>query len=82
MEFDPNRRELEEAADGPDKTKWVCKLCAISNGWFGDWELGLIYVDDPTPRFADYRGLSDDGIYFAGDGDTSYRNEQGYYFDF
>ncbi len=72
----------EEAADGPDKTKWVCKLCAISNGWFGDWELGLIYVDDPTPRFADYRGLSDDGIYFAGDGDTSYRNEQGYYFDF
>ncbi len=72
----------DEAVDPPDKTKWVCKLCAISNGWFGDWELGLIYVNDPTPKFADYRGLDDDGFYLKADGYSRYLNAQGYYFDF
>jgi MtrB/PioB family decaheme-associated outer membrane protein len=72
----------DEAADPPDKTKWVCKLCVISSGWFGEWELGLIYVDDPTPKFADYRGLDDDGFYLKADGNSRYRNAEGFYFDF
>ena len=47
----------DEEADSPDTSNWVCKLCPISGGWMGEWDLGLIYVDDPTPKFADYRGL-------------------------
>ena len=73
---------LADEADAPDTSKWVCKLCTISNGWFGDWELGLIYADDPTPRFADYRGLDDDGFYLKLDGNARYLDEKGYYFDF
>ena len=72
----------EEVADAPDTSKWVCKLCPISNGWFGDWDLGLIYVDDPTPKFADYRGMLDNDFYIEASGDSSYRNAEGYYFDF
>ena len=40
----------EEVADAPDTSKWVCKLCPISNGWFGDWDLGLIYVVNVMPE--------------------------------
>jgi len=72
----------EEAATPPDTSKWVCKLCPISGGWMGEWDLGLIYVNDPTPRFADYRGLIDDGFYLEASGDSSYRDDSGYYFDF
>jgi MtrB/PioB family decaheme-associated outer membrane protein len=71
----------DETADPPDTSKWVCKLCPISGGWMGEWDLGLIYVDDPTPRFADYRGLIDDGFYLEASGDTNYRDDKGYYFD-
>ena len=72
----------DETADPPDKTKWVCKFCLVSNGWLGEWNLGLIYVNDPTPKFADYRGLIDDGFYVNASGDSHYRNAEGYYFDF
>ena len=72
----------DENTDPPDTSKWVCKLCPISGGWMGEWDLGLIYVNDPTPKFADYRGLIDDGFYLEASGDTSYRDDNGYYFDF
>ena len=72
----------DESADPPDTSKWVCKLCPISGGWMGEWDLGLIYVDDPTPKFADYRGMLDHDFYLEASGDSSYRNDQGYYFDF
>ena len=71
----------DEATPAPDTSKWVCKFCVISNGWFGDLDFGMIYVDDPTPKFADWRGLDDDWFVDL-NGDSSYRNEQGYYFDF
>ncbi|MDH3787581.1 MAG: MtrB/PioB family decaheme-associated outer membrane protein [Xanthomonadales bacterium] len=71
-----------ETSDPPDTSQWVCKLCPISGGWMNEWDLGLIYVDDPTPRFADYRGLIDDGFYLEASGDTRYRDDNGYYFDF
>ena len=32
----------------PDFSEWECKLCLVSQGWMGEWGLGLIYVDDPT----------------------------------
>jgi MtrB/PioB family decaheme-associated outer membrane protein len=72
----------DEPADAPDTSNWVCKFCPISGGWFGEWDLGLIYVDDPTPKFADYRGLIDDGAYLEAGGNSRYLNENGYYFDF
>lgn len=72
----------DEAADTPDTSKWVCKLCPVSGGWMGDWNLGLIYVDDPTPKFADYRGLIDDGFYLEASGSTNYRADNGNFFDF
>ena len=72
----------DEPVETPDTSNWVCKLCPISGGWFGDWDLGLIYVDDPTPKFADYRGLDDDGAYVEAGGFSRYLNDQGYYFDF
>ena len=71
----------DESADPPDTSKWVCKLCPISGGWMGEWDLGLIYVDDATPKFADYRGMLNHDWYLEASGETSYRNEQGYYFD-
>ena len=69
-----------EAVDAPDTTNWVCKLCLISNGWRSDWDFGLIYVDDPTPKFADYRGPSDDGAYIEASGNSRYLDDKGHYF--
>jgi MtrB/PioB family decaheme-associated outer membrane protein len=71
-----------ETGGTPDTSNWVCKLCPISGGWFGEWDLGLIYVDDPTPKFADYRGMLDDDFYLEASGNSRYRNDRGYYFDF
>jgi len=70
-----------ETAEAPDTSKWVCKLCPISGGWIGEWDLGFIFVDDPTPKFADYRGMIDD-FYIEASGNSSYRNAEGHYFDF
>jgi MtrB/PioB family decaheme-associated outer membrane protein len=72
----------DENAAPPDTSKWVCKLCPISGGWMGEWDLGLIYVDDPTPKFADYRGMLEHDWYLEASGDTSYRDDKGYYVDF
>ena len=71
----------DDKPEGPDKSNWVCKLCVISNGWFGNWEFGLIYAEQPTPKFADWRGLDDDWN-LALSGDARYIGENGYYFDF
>lgn len=71
-----------ESAESPDTSNWVCKLCPVSNGWFGEWNFGLNYVGDPTSKFADYRGLIDDGTYLEAGGDSSYRSDTGLYFDF
>jgi len=70
------------ATPDPDTSKWVCKFCLGTNGWFGEWDLGLVLVNDATPKFADYRGLIDDGAYLQASGNISFRNEDGYYFDF
>jgi MtrB/PioB family decaheme-associated outer membrane protein len=76
-----NMALAEDTADAPDTSKWVCKLCPVSGGWIGEWDLGFIFVDDPTPKFADYRGMIDDW-YIEASGSSSYRNAEGHYFDF
>jgi len=65
-----------------DTSKWVCKFCTVPFGWSGAWDMGLIYVDDPTPKFSDYRGLDDDGAYLDLGGNSNYRDEKGNYIDF
>ena len=69
------------ATNSPDTTNWVCKLCVVSGGWFGDWDMGLIYVSDPDPKFADWRGLDDDW-FIELSGNARYIGEAGNYFDF
>ncbi|NNK32932.1 MAG: MtrB/PioB family decaheme-associated outer membrane protein [Xanthomonadales bacterium] len=75
-----NPLPADEMPAAPDTSTWECKLCLVSQGWMGDWGLGLIYVDDPTPKFADWRGLDDDWFIEAS-GQSSYRSEAGNYFD-
>ena len=72
----------DDGVEAPDTSAWVCKLCPVSSGWFGDWELGLLYADDSTAKFADYRGIDDDGFYLDINGQARYLDENGYFFDF
>jgi MtrB/PioB family decaheme-associated outer membrane protein len=72
----------DQPAYTPDTSNWKCRLCPVSGGWLGEWDLGLIFVDDATPKFADYRGLDDDGIYLDTGGKASYRDDSGVYFNF
>jgi len=76
-----NPAYANEAVEAPDAPAWGCKICPISNGWTGDWDLGVIYVDGATPKFADYRGMLNHNFYLAASGESHYRNEAGYYFD-
>jgi MtrB/PioB family decaheme-associated outer membrane protein len=56
-------------------------LCPVTSGWFGDWDLGAIYVSDSSLKFGDYRGLEEDGAYLDIGGKLHYRGEDGLYFD-
>jgi MtrB/PioB family decaheme-associated outer membrane protein len=71
----------EESPAAPDTSNWVCKFCLVTNGWWGEWDLGAIHVDDTAPKFADYRGFDDDGWYLEASGYSRYLNEKGHYVD-
>lgn len=71
-----------EPAEAPDTSNWACKLCVVPYGWYGTLDFGLIYVDDPTPKFADYRGLDRDGITPDLGGRGGWRTSSGHYFEF
>ena len=66
----------DEAAQG-DTSEWACKFCVVSDGWFGDLEFGATYLDDWSPKFGDYRGYDDDGVFLHLAGDASSRSEHG-----
>jgi MtrB/PioB family decaheme-associated outer membrane protein len=72
----------DEAADTPGDAGWHCNLCPVSGGWLGEWNIGLIFVSDPSLKFADYRGLDEDDWYLGAGGEISYRNDNGNYLDF
>ena len=55
-----NALAADEKAEAPDTSNWVCKFCVVPYGWYGDLKVSVLWVDDPTPKFADYRGLIDD----------------------
>ena len=71
---------LTVAAD-TDFSKWLCKLCVVYDGWYGDLNFGIGYASDDSRRFGDYRGVEEEGVTTALDGDLHYRNPEGRYFD-
>ena len=72
---------LADDTAAPDTSAWVCKFCVVPAGWFGELDFGLIYLDDWSPKFGDYRGFDDDGLFIGAGGDVAYRGEAGYYLD-
>ena len=77
-----NALAADEKAEAPDTSNWVCKFCVVPYGWYGDLKFGVLWVDDPTPKFADYRGLIDDGFYADLNGVGGWKGEAGHYFDY
>jgi MtrB/PioB family decaheme-associated outer membrane protein len=67
--------------EAPDTSNYSCMLCPVTSGWFGDWDLGAIYVSDSSLKFGDYRGLEEDGVYLDIGGRLHYRGEEGVYVD-
>lgn len=61
------------AAD-TDFSKWLCKLCVVYDGWYGDLDIGIGYASEDSLRFGDYRGIEQEGFYAAVDGELHYRN--------
>lgn len=62
-------------------TLWTCSLCNYPRGWYGTLYFGPGYVSDSSPKFGDYRGLEEKGVFPALDGDVHFRGEAGLYLD-
>jgi MtrB/PioB family decaheme-associated outer membrane protein len=60
---------------------WECKLCPAPRGWSGAVDLGAGWTSDSSPKFADYRGLDEQGLFPALDGVANYRGKQGSFVD-
>jgi MtrB/PioB family decaheme-associated outer membrane protein len=71
-----------DSTEAPDTSNWVCKFCVVPYGWSGTLDFGFLYASDPTPKFADYRGIDEDGFNADFDGKGGYLGEQGHYFNF
>jgi MtrB/PioB family decaheme-associated outer membrane protein len=77
-----NAALADEKTEAPDTSNWACKFCKADYGWFGDMYFGLIYADDPTARFSDFRGIDEDGVDGDAGGQGGYRGEEGHFVDF
>lgn len=71
--------QAQEQADDP--AIYSCSQCVRYTGWSGTLDFGFNYLSDESLRFADYRGLDEDGIGLAVDGELHYRSLKGWYFD-
>lgn len=72
------------AADGAtavDISSWICALCPYPLGWRGEWSLGPGYADGTDPKFADYRGIDDDGFWLSLGGRARFLDDEGLYLD-
>ncbi|MDX2418782.1 MAG: MtrB/PioB family decaheme-associated outer membrane protein [Xanthomonadales bacterium] len=69
------------AAEEAEPSIYGCKQCVKYTGWRGTIDFGAAYINNDSYRFGDYRGLEEEGLYAAVDGDAHYRDLQGYYFD-
>lgn len=67
---------------GPaDTSRWLCSLCPYREGLFGTLDFGPGYVNGTSLKYADYRGLDEQGAFPAINGDLHYRDAQDYYID-
>jgi len=60
---------------------WECKLCPTPRDWSGEVDFGAGWTNDSSPKFADYRGLDEQGLFPVLDGVANYRGEQGGFVD-
>jgi MtrB/PioB family decaheme-associated outer membrane protein len=74
-----NSQPLE--AQEAEPSIYSCKQCVKYTGWRGNLDFGFGYVNKDSYRFGDYRGLEQEGLYLALDGDAHFRNLQGRYVD-
>ena len=54
-----------EAAAQVDTSNWLCNFCSYTQGWFGTLEFGPAYAFDESLKFADYRGIDDEGGFIS-----------------
>ncbi len=73
--------QVAQAEEAPEPTIYGCKQCVKYTGWRGSIDFGATYINNDSYRFGDYRGLEEEGLYAAVDGDIHYRNLEGNYFD-
>ncbi len=71
-----------EADNSVDTSGWSCNFCTYKYGWFGALDIGPGYASDADLKFADYRGINDEGLFLSAYGDIHYRNDEGKYVDF
>ena len=73
--------QVAQAEEAAEPTIYGCKQCVKYTGWRGSIDFGAAYINNDSYRFGDYRGLEEEGLYAAVDGDIHYRNLEGNYFD-
>jgi len=71
-----------ESASKVETSDWLCNFCTYPYGWFGSLDIGPGYASDADLKFADYRGINDEGGFISAYGDIHYRHEDGRYLDF
>jgi len=74
----------EEAKPEVDKSKWKCQFCLYDERakFATSVELGLGYVTNDSYKYGEYTGLIEQGVYFLGDANGSYRDKKSNYYDF
>ncbi len=71
--------QAQEQAEDP--AIYSCRQCVSYTGWSGFLDFGFNALSDESLRFADYRGLVEEGTSLAVDAELHYRNLKGWYFD-
>ncbi len=71
----------EQPEKSIDTSRWTCALCPYRFGWTGEIDFGAGWVSDASNKFADYRGLDEEGGFIALDGTARYHDEAGRFVD-
>lgn len=67
--------------DQPDTGNWACNFCTYASGWYGALDFGAGYSSEEDLKFADYRGIKDQGGFLSVYGQAHYRGSSGKYLD-
>ncbi len=71
----------DESQVSVDSSGWLCNFCNYPQGWFGILDIGPGYANDASLKFADYRGITEKGVFISINGDMHYLDKAGRYFD-